>query len=249
MKLGFVIILSMFLAFTVIADVEKREKDLNLDAGEISNFEINCGSGYLKVTGISGLKQIEVHAVLEVNRGDADQVMAENVELSLEKRGGKAVLISRIKSKRSFFGSSRINLEIRVPKQMALDIDDGSGLIEVFNVTGNIKLEDGSGSIVMENIGGDLDIDDGSGSIQLENVGGNLKLEDGSGSIKVSKVAGNVDVEDNSGSISLFDVNGSVTVDDGSGGILIDGVEKDVYIKRAGSGGVSIKHVKGSVRK
>ena len=41
MKFGFVIILAMLLAFTVIADVEKKEKNLNLTADGITAFDIN----------------------------------------------------------------------------------------------------------------------------------------------------------------------------------------------------------------
>jgi DUF4097 and DUF4098 domain-containing protein YvlB len=56
-------------------------------------------------------------------------------------------------------------------------------------------------------------------------------------------------VDDGSGEIELYDIAGSVEIDDGSGDIVIDGVQKDVTIVEAGSGGVEIRNVRGKVRK
>jgi len=44
-------------------------------------------------------------------------------------------------------------------------------------------------------------------------------------------------------------ITGSVVVSDGSGSIDIDGVDQDVTIREAGSGGLSIHDVKGKVSK
>jgi len=46
-----------------------------------------------------------------------------------------------------------------------------------------------------------------------------------------------------------MDVLGDVTIIDGSGSIRVNGVEKDVIIKRDGSGSVNIANVKGKVVK
>ena len=259
MKLGKIVVLFVFLLGCVSAGFAypaEKEFKLNLQAGGIKTFEIDCGSGYLKIKGEEGLKQIEVTANLVVKGIDEDKIKEfkeDHVTLTLAKKRGKAVLVSKIESGvlSSIFKSksARIDLDIRVPKKMVLDVDDGSGLIEISDVNAAVELEDGSGSIEMENIGGAVTIDDGSGSIVLDNINGNLAIEDGSGSIKVTGAAGNVDIDDNSGTIEVFEIKGSVTVEDGSGSILINGVEKNVNIKRAGSGSVTIRNVKGTVKR
>ncbi len=253
------ILLAFLIAFaTTVTDAATYDKEnrLTLSAAGITTFEADCGAGFLKIKGVEGLDKIEVDAKLVVKGIDQDEIddfMKDRVTLTLKKRGSKAVLTSKVESGgfSSLFGSkhARIDLTVRVPKKMALDIDDGSGSIVIAGIDGALNLDDGSGGIEMEDIAGNVEIDDGSGSIIVENIGGSLEIEDGSGSIKVVKVAGDVSLDDSSGSISVYEVKGSVVVDDGSGGILIDGVDKDVNIKRAGSGGVTIRNVKGKVRR
>jgi DUF4097 and DUF4098 domain-containing protein YvlB len=254
LKSVLLILLIVLLVFAATAETVEKEKRLTLTAEGIESIRIDCGSGYLKIKGVEGLKQIEVEASLVVKGIDDDEIegfMKDRVTLKLEKRGSKAKLTSKVDSGgfSSLFRSrhAHIDLEVRVPKKMDLDIDDGSGYIKISDIGGNIQLDDGSGSIEVRDVEGNVEIDDGSGSIDLENIGGNVKVEDGSGSIELDKAGGDVSIDDNSGSISVYRVKGSVEVDDGSGGIVIDGVDKDVYIKRAGSGSLSIRNVKGKV--
>jgi hypothetical protein len=234
----------------------EKEFNLNLQAEGIEMFEIDCGAGYLRVKGVEGLKQIEVEGTLVtkgIDEDDLEEFKNKYVRLKLEQDGKKARLISEIKSSSisSLFKrkEARINLDVRIPKNLDLEIDDGSGSIEVSGVNGNVEVDDGSGSIEIVNIKGWVNIDDGSGSTIVENIGGKVKINDGSGTVKITDVGGDVDVDDSSGTVSIYNIQGSVVVDDGSGGIVIDGVDKDVYIKNSGSGGITIRNVKGKVRK
>ncbi|MCK4763686.1 MAG: DUF4097 family beta strand repeat protein [Candidatus Aminicenantes bacterium] len=273
MKFRSIVIILLFAAVSLLGITSERKKELTLSAAGIKTLEIECGSGYLKVKGKEGLKQIEVEATIVIKGLDKDEIdffIKDKITLTLKKKGAKAELVSEVKSLSSIFGkrkSVQVNLDVRMPRDMSLDIDDGSGSIAVEGIGADVEIEDGSGSIEVEDINGDLEIEDGSGEIDIEGVSGNVKIDDGSGEIDVKKVKGNVkvddssgeikvkniggdvDVEDSSGDIKIYEIGGSVVVDDGSGGIYIDGVAKDVYIKSAGSGSVSIKNVKGKVEK
>lgn len=227
-------ILAMFFSFTTFIFSYQEVKNLTLSAEGIEKFDIDCGAGFLKVYGNDSLNAIEVTAEIVVrgrSEKRAQEFIQKYADLSLEKRGGKAVLISKFKPRISLFsfGDTVINLTVNVPRKMDLNIDDGSGSIHIENITGNLDIEDGSGSLYVEKIMGDVDIEDSSGSLEVKDISGNLEIDDGSGSM------------------SVRDIGGNVTVSDGSGSISIDGVEKDVTIRRAGSGGVRIKNVKGKV--
>jgi hypothetical protein len=252
-----ILIIAWFFVMDASSNQAEKEFNLNLQAEGITMFEIDCGAGYLKVKGVEGLKQIEVDARLVakgIEDDDLEEFKNKYVELKLEQDGKKARLISEIKSGFSVSSlfkhkEARIDLDVRMPKNLDLEIDDGSGSMEVSNIDGNLEVDDGSGSIEIANIKGWVKIDDGSGSTTLENIGGKVKINDGSGTIKITDVGGDVDVDDSSGTISIYNIKGSVVVDDGSGGIVIDGVDKDVNIKSAGSGSLTIRNVKGKVRK
>jgi len=208
-------------------------KTLTLPAEGLKGFEIQAGAGSLKVTGREGLAAIEVRAEIVakgVDDKDLDAFLKDRIELTLEKRGDKAVLVSHIRERfRLFdFESAVINLTVSVPKALTLDVDDGSGSLVIEDVAG-VRLDDGSGSIRIGRIAGDVEIDDGSGGVEIVDVAGNVSVEDGSGEIDIRRVGG------------------TVTVDDGSGSISIEEVGKDVRIVSAGSGGVDVAGVKGRV--
>lgn len=228
-------------------------KTLNLPAQGLLRLDIRAGAGSLTVTGREGLAVIEVKAGVvapDVRDKDMEEYIRDHVELTLEKRGDVAVLVSRIRDNGRLFhfgDSARVDLTVTVPKTMALDIDDGSGGMVVEDISAVVRIEDGSGAIRVVRIAGNVRIDDGSGEVVVEGVEGNLEIDDGSGGLEVSDVTGDVTIDDGSGEVLVRRVGGIVTVDDGSGGIDIEDVEKDVRLINTGSGGVDISGVKGRV--
>jgi hypothetical protein len=250
--------LLMLLTILASAQAAQSRETLTLAAAGCLSLHIECGAGSLKVHGEEPLEQIEVKAVLIVNgiaESELPRFKREYVKLTLEKSGDRAVLTASIESGFSLarlFGSdhnARIDLDVRLPRRMALVVDDGSGDCEIRDCDGGLKLEDGSGDTRLTHIKGTVNIEDGSGDLVLSDIAGNIEIEDGSGDIELKGAGGDVSVDDGSGEIELYDIAGSVEIDDGSGDIVIDGVQKDVTIVEAGSGGVEIRNVRGKVRK
>ncbi len=228
----FLLITLLILCTTAAFSFEKVQ-DLRLSAEGLHKLKIDSGSGFLKVTGNNSSRDIEVKAEIVVkgkSDKDANEYIRKNVVLTLERNGDKAVLVSTFKNK-IFSGSRAINLTVNVPKNIHLDVDDGSGEMSIQNITGDIY------------------VDDGSGEIEIENIQGNVKIDDGSGTVSVRDVEGEVSIDDGSDTIDVSGVSGTVVVDDGSGSINIEGVGGDVHIKDDGSGSLSIRDVKGKVIK
>lgn len=235
-----ILLFIVIFACSSISFAQRETRNLELSGNGIETLEMNCGSGFLKVRGVEGLKKIEVEAEIVVKglrKRDFEEFLEDHLELSLERERKTAVLISTFHHKRSFrsfFGrnrSAQVNVTVRMPFEMDLVIDEGSGGTEVDNIKGRVRIEDGSGDLVVENIIGDVRINDGSGELEIRNI------------------EGEVEVDDNSGSIDIRQVTGSVYVEDGSGSIHINDVEQDVTIGDDGSGGVTIRNVKGRVRR
>ncbi len=246
-KISFLVMLFLF---TSTAFPSEQVKNLSLSAKGIDKLDIDCGAGFLKVYGREGLKEIKVKAEIVVKGGSVKRVIQKYIKLSLKKRGRSAVLVSQVdwSGSSSLFKSAVINLTVTVPKNMDLIVDDGSGSMEIKDITGDLKVDDGSGSMEIENITGNLKVDDGSGSMKIEKIKGNVDIDDGSGKLEARDIQGDISIEDGSGSIYVKKIDGSVTVRDGSGSINIDGIEKNVNILRSGSGGLNIDNVKGKVK-
>ena len=201
----------------------KEIRDLGLDANGISQLTINAGAGSMDVTGVAGLDTINVKATIIVpdkDQDDAVRVIEKRIRLSLENVAGEARLEAWFESGLMSFGSSPyIVLEVSVPQGLAVNIDDGSGSIDVVDLMGDLTIDDGSGSIDIRNVA-HVNIDDGSGSIDLANVAGDVLIVDGSGSISVEHVQGSVTIDDGSGSIKVTDIDSDlIIVDDGSGSL------------------------------
>lgn len=216
---------------TALADYQ-AVRELALESRGIDTVSIESGAGRLDVTGVPGADEITVTAIIEISgRDDADarKAIESDMVLSLDKDSDRARIKAWFDDGWSWGGSAYVHLEVMMPAVLHLEIDDGSGSIDIAGVRGDVMLEDGSGSLDMQDVGGNVDIDDGSGSLTVSGVGGNLIIKDGSGSITVR------------------DVGGSVTVDDGSGGIDVRNVEEDLVIVDDGSGGLEFAQIGGRV--
>jgi DUF4097 and DUF4098 domain-containing protein YvlB len=255
-KIAFFCLIFLFSLSAAFA-AQSRET-LRLPAAGVRSLHIECGAGSLKVQGKDNLEQIEVDAVLVVNgiaEGELPEFRKEHVTLTLEKSGDKAILTSSIESDFSLatlFSEgrhARIDLDVRLPRRLALAVADGSGDCEIRDSDGGLALEDGSGDTKVTNIKGAVKIEDGSGDLYLADIGANVTIDDGSGDIMLRSCGGDVSISDGSGQTELRDIRGSIWIDDGSGDIIIDGAEKDVTIDEAGSGAVEIRNVKGKVKK
>lgn len=233
------VLLVLFLALSGWSGEYTTEKQLTLDAQSIELLEIDCGAGFLKVSGVQNTTEIKVQAeifVSDIDRDRAEEFLEKTVRLYLERDGDEAVLESGIDYRGSFWEklfddhpNVRIDLTVQVPRKINLKIDDGSGYIVIENINGSVKLDDGSGETTIRGISGDVWIDDGSGELHISDIGGDVEIDDGSGEITVR------------------DVRGNVRVDDGSGSIEIQGVSKDVIIEDDGSGSVHISDVEGEI--
>ncbi len=217
-------------------------REMKISASGISKLKIDAGAGFLKIVGEAGLDEVKVTA----------DILAEDedIKLTLEQSGDTIELEADAGSKSGFSwggDSPKIDLTIRVPQRLILDVKDGSGSMSIKDIKNDVSVNDGSGSTKIRNIEGDLKVDDGSGSLDIVNVTGNLDVEDGSGSLDISQVTGTVNVEDGSGSLEVYDVGGLVTIDDGSGSIHVKKLRNGLTILEEGSGGLKMTDVKGPV--
>jgi hypothetical protein len=226
------LVMAMFissLAHAGWSDYEEK-RDLTLAADGIKVLKIKAGAGSMDVTGVEGLEQILVKALIVVPKSgaqDAQEVIENDMVLTLQHNGDVASLQSWFEQDLLGEGSY-IVLDVSVPQGMSVDIDDGAGSLDIIDVRGDVTIEDGSGSIDVNNVA-------------------NLKIDDGSGSIDVFGATGDVSIIDGSGSITVKRVQGSVVIDDGSGSIRVSDVERDLTIIDDGSGSQTFSNIRGTI--
>ena len=229
------------------ADDCKFEDDrtATVDLEGATTIRIIAEAGLLKVAGRAGSEQIVADGTACASHED----LLPDVELRTSRRGDTIIVESRTPDSWHGNNYARLDLEVEVPDGIMIDIEDGSGSLEVRDV-GALRLDDGSGSLRVVRVAGDVEVNDGSGSIIIEDVGGPIRVRDGSGSIEIEGVKNDVEIrEDGSGSMTISDVEGSVRIhEDGSGSIFVADVTGDFALDRDGSGSVQIDNVQGKVR-
>lgn len=246
------------------------KRDLDLPAAGLSRFTLQTQAGDLRIVGVAGLTTVEL-------RGRACASSAEQLEkLQLQHRGSGDRLevntTSPDEKQINLFGSNYayIDLEVRMPQALALELSDSSGDIEITDA-GAIDLSDSSGDITIRDPRGDVRVRDSSGDIEIDEAQGNVVVtsdssgdiridgarrdvtveEDSSGDIEIKKVSGNARVgRDSSGEIRFRSIGGDAEVGtDSSGGVYADGVKGNFKVgnKSGGRSGIEYSDIGGKV--
>lgn len=145
-----------------------------------------------------------------------------------------------------FWGGCRVSVAVlvAVPRGSAVDIDAGSGRVEVRETRGSVEVDSGSGGVTVKRAAGRVSVDSGSGSVEVEEVQGDVRVDLGSGSVNLSRISGRVEIDGSSGSVTVCDVAGEVSVDTSSGSVRLRRVLGDISVD-TGSGSVRLESVRG----
>lgn len=217
-------------------------RNASTPAAGITKVVIHAESGSLKVDGVQGASQIAVTG----KACTSEDAFLERMTLTLRKSGSVLNIEASIPDKTVIFGffSARLDFAVTLPAGLPVEIEDGSGLMQVAN-TGATTIEDGSGSIEIRSVRGPLEVSDGSGSIDIDGVSGPVTIEDGSGEILIRNT-GAIEIEDGSGSISISHADGNVRIrEDGSGSIVVRSARGRVMVDEDGSGSIHVTDVGG----
>lgn len=206
------------------------ERTATIAASGISTLELEAGAGSLRIIGRSGISQIQVRG-----RACASSTALLGALQLRANRSGTTYAVEMLAPentrKWNDDGSyARIDLVIEVPASMVARVSDGSGEAIISGIAG-LDMDDGSGELEVTNVGGDVTIEDGSGELEITGVQGDVVVEDGSGEVTIRDVTGSVTVSDGSGSIRVAQVGGNFTVrSDGSGDVQESGVSGTVRV-------------------
>ncbi|GAB5523769.1 MAG: hypothetical protein Roseis2KO_16410 [Roseivirga sp.] len=114
-------------------------------------------------------------------------------------------------------GKSEWTLEI--PDGLRVDMNTGSGNIEITGLSIELDASSGSGNVEVDNITGDTRLSTGSGNIDARNMDGELRANTGSGTIRVSDGKGDADLNTGSGNIRASRLEGAFEMNTGSGNV------------------------------
>lgn len=239
--------------------------DVTLDASDLHTLALDLGSSDADIHGVAGLTHIEVKATACAS----SQSGLQGFDVTHERRGDQLRVNAVSGRSGSFmgFGYRYMNLDVRVPRSLAMRVRSGSGDVQAHDLA-SLAFDSGSGDLKARGVAGALTLRLGSadaevngvGSVDLRGTGsGDVSVEgvrqgvqvghSGSGDLHFSDVGGDVSVQGTgSGDIDLHGIRGSVTVgSSGSGDVEARDVGGDLTVHSIGSGEVRYSHVAGKV--
>jgi len=116
------------------------------------------------------------------------------------------------------------NLDISVPQKTNVQLNDGSGSVDIKDINGQINAAAGSGDIQAHHVAGQITLHTDSGRISTENINGIVDLSTNSGDIEMrnASLQGPSKLNVSSGSIQFdgtLDSNGTYDFETSSGSI------------------------------
>jgi DUF4097 and DUF4098 domain-containing protein YvlB len=223
------------------------ERNLEIDPAALRALRFELGSSDLAVQGVAGLARIEVKG--KACASDQSWLSELNVEQS--RQGDKVVVKTSPHTAHTGISGNHyayIDFTVRIPANLALEVDSGSGDSDLSNIA-SLDFSSGSGDLKLDRVAGAVSVKVGSGDVIASGVGNFTVGGSGSGDMQVSAVNGDVKVAHvGSGDLQFNDVHGSVQVDSiGSGDLSAGQIGGDVVVGSIGSGDIDAKGVKGNL--
>src|SRR5256712_9146483 len=159
-----------------------------------------------------GPGQVRVVARKRVKGGSADRAkrLLENVEVRIEQRGNDIFVEPHLyEQERSwlemFRGKRfRVDFDITVPRECAVDAQTVSGDMEGQGTRGPVRVE---------SVSGDWSIADMQGPMRIKSVSGDVQCTDYVGAVEGSSVSGDVSIRGRVRSCELHTVSGDISID------------------------------------
>jgi hypothetical protein len=134
----------------------------------------------------------------------------EDVKIEESQNGNSVTIHVRVPHGWGFWGhSGAVRVELRVPRELILDVGTGDGNVDAQPVSGNIRVNTGDGNINANGLKGDIYMHSGDGHIEASNLDGTLKVDTGDGHVTVSGRFDSLDVRTGDGNIDASAMNGS----------------------------------------
>jgi DUF4097 and DUF4098 domain-containing protein YvlB len=178
------------------------------------------------------------------NERDYGEKIIKDARITIEREGDRLVVKRERSKERDTWdmmtkGYVSIDITATIPAGLSLDIETGSGDVDLDDREGPVKVIVGSGDVVAGDIDADFELASGSGDLHVGVVTGMCEWSSGSGDITAEGGEGRVEISTGSGDVDIDSVTGSLRVSTGSGDVDLGTLEGSLYA-RTSSGDVTV---------
>jgi len=231
-----------------------------------NTFYLELRSADISIKGTNS-NDISITTKMEV-KGDDEELLDEflnEVELKLDSyRNGFRFTIDTPRDRkdgerrsgisklfRSLFGeghrfSMSTNVEISLPSEQNLNLENRYGDLFVNNVSGDLRMDNSSGEVIIENCNGELDIHNKYAKTEIVDFVGPVSINNSSGQISLEKIHGHTTIENSYREINFNDIQGNLIIRGQSSEIVGRNVGGDCDVTNSYRN-IKIKNIKGKL--
>jgi DUF4097 and DUF4098 domain-containing protein YvlB len=190
----------------------EENKTLRVDTEKPLILNVASAAGDVTVTG-ANVDTVQVKIVktaYDSSQSRADQEV-KGVKYTVEQTGNTITLKYELpKSMNQNNNVNRVDFDITLPNEVAVDVDSGMGVVDVSDTKGRVDIKNDFGNVTLEDIEGALTVQTSSGEVEaISIIAGdeNIDLRSDFGGVTLKKANGkDVILDSNSGPITLSEV-------------------------------------------
>jgi DUF4097 and DUF4098 domain-containing protein YvlB len=137
--------------------------------------------------------------------------------------------------------TASVDLQVTAPAGTDLRLHTGAGNVIVRDLTGPVDVDTGSGNVQLENVSAEVTAQSGSGNMTVQGSAGPVRVSTGSGNVQVEGASGELYADTGSGNITVRDTRGQVRLETGSGNLRYQGAPSGDCRFETGSGSITLE--------
>ncbi|MCA0756297.1 DUF4097 domain-containing protein [Paenibacillus sp. N4] len=225
------------------------ERQLEIERRELKEVLLAGTGGKIAVERASG-DTIRLHYTVTATGADEEAANRRLEAVKVEEEIGEGRLTLAAKSEDKPIDNDAVSIDyvLQVPDGMKLridneegtvhiagirgdvDADSYGGLMEVADVTGNVKVAASYGDLLLSGITGSIDLENLYGEADIEQAKGDVTLMSRSGYTNMSGIEGKIAVDSENGSLHVRETTGQVEVAGRATAVQLEGIRGDMKI-------------------
>lgn len=217
--------------------------------GGAGTLKVKHQAGDLEIIGEPGIDEVfvEIEKRGRVFPEDDFQEYLKAYEITHEVVEGTLLVETSVEAL-PFGRQGWINLKLRVPERLKLEVDAGNCEVKITGPANGVNVDSGMGEASFSKIRGGLNVENAGGDVLVEEVEGNCELNLRWGSLTVRNLQGDLFSDGpEHGGATIEQVTGSVVLEDLQGNIKIDQVGGNLTIRDHQWGKIEHANVSGTV--
>ena len=197
---GFTGFLRSLLAGIPWSDRAEGEDTLDLERPAGGIFRLHNANGHTHVTGEDRTDiRVSARKVARAESEEAAKALLEEIRIASREIGDALEL--EVEMPRKWNRRGHVNLDVRVPRELRVEVTAVNGRVEVEGVRGPIQIRSSNGSANVHDTVGDIDVATSNAKVSCHCTCGRLVARSSNGKIELDEHRGSVDASTSNGLI------------------------------------------------